>query len=84
MEIKQIEDMSNEEIGAELAELAETQFKYRFQHAMGQFDAPSKIRAARKRVARLKTAQRAREIDAATASARTESAKAASAKGASA
>ena len=62
MAVKDIEELTNEEIATELAELAETLFKYRFQHARGQFEAPSKIRAARRRVARLKTAQRAREL----------------------
>ena len=59
---KKVEDLTDEEIAAELAELSKTQFTYRFQRAMGQFDVPSKIRAARKRVARLKTARRAREL----------------------
>ena len=61
-ETKKIEDLSDEEIQMEISELAKTQFTYRFQRAMGQFDVPSKIREARKRVARLKTAQRAREL----------------------
>lgn len=71
MEAKNIDEMTNDELVAEAATLKETLFKYRFQLATGQIENPSKIRAARKQVARLKTALRARTIKARTSEQRT-------------
>ena len=69
MDANKINEMTDEEITQEIADLTGTLFKFRFQHAMGQVEAPSKIRVARRQVARLKTAQRARAIKASAASA---------------
>ena len=66
MDAKKIVDMTNEEIEAEVAAQTATLFKYRFQLATGQIENPTKIRAVRRMIARLKTAQRARELGAVT------------------
>lgn len=62
MDAKKIAEMSDEELGAEVTAQTETLFKYRFQLATGQIENPAKIRAVRRQIARLKTAQRARQL----------------------
>ncbi len=62
MDAKKIIDLTDEEIAAEIAAQTETLFRYRFQLATGQIENPAKIRGVRRNIARLKTAQRAREI----------------------
>ena len=62
MEAKKIEEMTDEEIASEIKLQAEALFRFRFQLATGQLENPSKIKVARRFVARLKTAQRAREL----------------------
>jgi len=69
MEAKEMADMSDEEIVAQIAQLSDTLRHYRFQKALGQLDPPSKMRVARRQVARLKTALRARQLKASVASA---------------
>ena len=64
MDKRKIAEMSDEELGAELVAQTETLFRYRFQLATGQIENPAKIRAVRRSIARLKTAQRARQIKA--------------------
>jgi large subunit ribosomal protein L29 len=61
---KKITDLTDEEIGAEIAEIQASLFKYRFQRAMGKTETPAKIRSARRQLARLKTAQHARALKA--------------------
>ena len=62
MEHKKIEDLSDDELLAEITAQTEAMFKYRFQLATGQLENPMKLRGVRKQIARLKTAQRMREI----------------------
>ena len=64
MDAKTIVDMTDEELETEVRSQGEILFRYRFQLATGQIENPSKIRAARRYIAQLKTAQRAREIKA--------------------
>ena len=64
MEAKTIDEMTDDELAAEVAAQGEMLFKYRFQAATGQIQSPSRLRAARRQIARLKTAQRARQIKA--------------------
>jgi len=64
MDKRKIAEMSDEELGAELAAQSEALFRYRFQLATGQIENPAKIRAVRRSIARLKTAQRARQLKA--------------------
>ena len=59
---KKIEDLSDDELAAEITAQTETLFKYRFQLATGQLENPMKMRGVRKQIARLKTAQRMREL----------------------
>ena len=59
---KNIADLSDDELVAEITAHTETLFKYRFQLATGQLENPMKMRGVRKQIARLKTAQRMREL----------------------
>ena len=62
MDPKKIDDLTDDELLAEIAAQTADLFKFRFQLATGQLENPAKIRAVRKNLARLKTAQRAREL----------------------
>ena len=59
---KNIADLSDDELVAEITAHTETLFKYRFQLATGQLENPMKMRGVRKQIARLKPAQRMREL----------------------
>ena len=61
MDAKTIAEMTDDELAAEVVAQKETLFKFRFQLATGQIENPAKIRAVRRQIARLKTAQRARQ-----------------------
>lgn len=62
MDPKKIAELTDDELVAEVAALRLTLFKYRFQLATGQIENPAKIRAARRGIARLLTARRARQL----------------------
>ena len=62
MDAKKIEDMTQEDLVDEIRAQRETLFRYRFQLATGQIENPAKIRAVRRYIARLKTAERARQL----------------------
>ena len=51
------------ELASNLAELIEELFNLRFQMATGQLDNPMRLREVRKNIARVKTIQRARELN---------------------
>ena len=62
MKVKEIRELSNEEINKKLVETKEELFNLRFQQATGTLEKPSRIRDLRHTVARLKTVLREREI----------------------
>ena len=66
MEDKKIAELTDDELVAEVVAQSEMLFKYRFQLATGQIENPAKIRGVRRQIARLKTAQRARQLKART------------------
>lgn len=53
-------EMSDEQLGAELAQTQQELFKLRFQAATEKLDAPSNLRKLRRGIARIKTIQRER------------------------
>ena len=59
---KELKEMSAEELNAKLKELKEELFNLRFQLAVNQLDNPTRIKAVKKDIARIKTIQRQREI----------------------
>ncbi len=63
MKVKEIRELSTEEINKRLVEAKEELFNLRFQQATGTLEKPSRIRELRHTVARFKTVLREREIN---------------------
>jgi large subunit ribosomal protein L29 len=61
MKVKEIRELSTEEIQKKLVETKEELFNLRFQQATGTLEKPSRIRDLRHTVARLKTVLKERE-----------------------
>ncbi|MGI6486255.1 MAG: 50S ribosomal protein L29 [Tepidanaerobacteraceae bacterium] len=55
MKVKQIRDLSDDELTLKIKNLKEELFNLRFQAATGQLDNPMRIRQVRKTIARIKT-----------------------------
>ena len=61
MKVKEIRQMSLEELHKHLGELKENLFTLRMQHAVNQLDNPLKIKSVRRNIARIKTIIRENE-----------------------
>jgi len=59
---RELRDMSDEELRKKLAESKDELFRLRFQHATGQLDNPMKLKEVKRRIARLRTIMREREL----------------------
>ncbi len=53
--VREMRDLSQEELAAKAAELKKELFNLRFQQAMGQIENPMRIRTLRKDIAKTKT-----------------------------
>ena len=62
MKVKEIRNLTTEEIIAKIKESKEELFNLRFQQATGNLEKPSRIRDLRHTVARCKTVLREREL----------------------
>ena len=62
MKVKEIRELTTEEINAKLVEAKEELFNLRFQQATGSLEKPSRIRDLRHTVARMKTVLKEREM----------------------
>ncbi|NLS44804.1 MAG: 50S ribosomal protein L29 [Firmicutes bacterium] len=62
MKIREIRDLSGDELNLRLDSLKEELFNLRFQVATGQLDNPMRVREVRKDIARVKTVLRQREL----------------------
>ena len=62
MKVKEIRELTTEQIVAKIKESKEELFNLRFQQATGNLEKPSRIRELRHQVARLKTVLREREL----------------------
>ncbi len=62
MKVKEIRELTTEEINAKLVEAKEELFNLRFQQATGSLEKPSRIRELRHTVARMKTVLKEREM----------------------
>ena len=58
MKAAELRDLGAEELGAKERDLADQLFRMRIQKAMGQLEAPDKMRTVRRDLARVKTVQR--------------------------
>ena len=65
MKVKDLRDMSVEELEVKLAELREELFNLRFQQATNQLDNPMRIVEVKKTIARILTILREEELKAA-------------------
>ncbi len=64
MKVKEIREMSADELNQKLASLKEELFSLRFQHATGQLENTTRIRDIKKTIARIKTVQRENAVNA--------------------
>jgi large subunit ribosomal protein L29 len=62
MDIKELRDMSDEQLSLTLNETIEHLFRLRMQAQTERLDAPSELRRNRRLIARIKTLQREREL----------------------
>ncbi|MEW5865789.1 MAG: 50S ribosomal protein L29 [Bacillota bacterium] len=62
MKVKDVRDLTSEELERRLESLKEELFNLRFQVATGQLDNPMRMREVRKTIARVKTVLREREL----------------------
>ena len=63
MKASEIRKLSAKELDAKLLELKDELFKLRFQQAVNQLDNPMRISAVKKDIARIKTVERAIELE---------------------
>ncbi len=64
MKASEIKYMTDPELETKLAELKQELFNLRFQLAVNQLDNPTRIKAVKKDIARIKTVQRERQLTA--------------------
>jgi large subunit ribosomal protein L29 len=64
MKVKEIRDMTVNELDQKLVGLKDELFNLRFQNATGQLENPMRIKEVKKSIARIKTIQRERELKA--------------------
>lgn len=64
MKVKEVREMSSEEISAKIASLKEELFNLRFQLAVNNLDNTARIREVRRSIAQCKTVLRERELKA--------------------
>ena len=62
MKIKDIRDLSSQELENQILDLKKELFNVRFQHATNQLDNPLRIAEVKKTIARIKTVIREREL----------------------
>ncbi|MDD3654314.1 MAG: 50S ribosomal protein L29 [Desulfotomaculaceae bacterium] len=62
MKVRDIRDLTDAELNKKLDESKDELFKLRFQIATGQLDNPMKLQEVRRRIARVKTIMREREL----------------------
>lgn len=55
MKLRELKELSGDELETKEAELKDQLFKLRFQHALGQLENPLKVKNIRKDIARIKT-----------------------------
>lgn len=63
MKVREIRDMTTEELEAKLLDLKKELFNLRFRNATNQLDNPLAINTTKKSIARVKTVIRERELE---------------------
>jgi len=62
VKIKEIRDLSIDELVQKNKELVEELFKLRLRHTSGQLESPAAVRSVQRNIARVKTILREREV----------------------
>ena len=55
MKMKELKELSADELAAKETELRDQLFKLRFQKSLGQLDSPMKVKNVKREIARIKT-----------------------------
>jgi large subunit ribosomal protein L29 len=63
MKVAELRDLGEAELGARERELADQLFRMRIQKSMGQLEAPKKIQAVRRDLARVKTVLKQKQAE---------------------
>lgn len=62
MKVRELRDLTDAELDKKLSDSKDELFKLRFQMATGQLDNPMKLKEVRRKIARVKTIIREREL----------------------
>ena len=63
MKVKEINEMTMEELDQQLAEIKKEQFNLKLQQVSGQLENPSRMKDLRRTVARIKTIQNQKKVE---------------------
>jgi large subunit ribosomal protein L29 len=63
MDAREIKELSELELDTKLKDLVQSLFNLRFQHQTGQLENPKRLEQIKRDIARIKTVQRARELN---------------------
>jgi len=63
MNTKEVRELGDQELGAKLNDLLQSLFNLDFQHQTGQLENPNRLRQIKRDIARIRTIQRARELN---------------------
>ena len=63
MKIKDIKEMTNEELEQQLTEIKKEQFNLKLQQVSGQLENPARMKQLRRDVARIRTIQTAKKVE---------------------
>ena len=63
MKIKDLYEMTNEELVQQLAEIKKEQFTLKLQQVTGQLENPDRIKELRRNVARIRTIQNTKKVE---------------------
>jgi large subunit ribosomal protein L29 len=64
MKIKEIRDLSVDELNQKTTEATEEMFRLRLRHSTGQLESPAALNRVRRKIARMKTVRREKEAHA--------------------
>jgi large subunit ribosomal protein L29 len=63
MDAREIKELGELELDTKLKDLVQSLFNLRFQHQTGQLENPQRLEQIKRDIARIKTIQRARELN---------------------
>ena len=63
MKVKELKEMTMEELDQQLADIKKEQFNLKLQQVSGQLENPARIKELRRTVARIKTIQKQKKVE---------------------